>query len=78
VPYAALRERSVSYASYTALHNFVGTPAMSVPLYWNEAGLPIGSQFSAARGGEKTLFELAYQLEAAQPWANKYPPVFAG
>ncbi len=78
VPYATLRERSVSYASYTALHNFAGTPAMSVPLYWNDAGLPIGSQFSAARGGEKTLFERAYQLEAAQPWANKYPPVFAG
>ncbi len=77
VPFATLRERSASYASYTALHNFAGTPAMSVPLYWNEAGLPIGSQFSAARGGEKTLFELAYELETAQPWANKYPPVFA-
>ncbi|OPF92778.1 Putative amidase AmiC [Rhodopseudomonas palustris] len=78
IPYATLRERSLAYASYTALHNFAGTPAMSVPLFWNDAGLPIGSQFSAARGGEKTLLELAYQLEAAQPWAAKYPPVFAG
>jgi len=78
VPYATLRQRSASYASYTALHNFAGTPAMSVPLYWNDAGLPIGSQFSAGRGGEKILFELAYQLESAQPWANRFPPVFAG
>lgn len=76
VPYATLRERSVSYASYTALHNFAGTPAMSVPLYWSDAGLPIGSQFSAGRGNEQTLFELAYQLEAAQPWSGKYPPYF--
>ena len=78
VAYATLRQRSASYASYTALHNFAGTPAMSVPLYWNDAGLPIGSQFSAGRGGEKILFELAYQLESAQPWANRFPPVFAG
>ncbi len=78
VPYATLRQRSASYASYTALHNFAGTPAMSVPLYWDDPGLPIGSQFSAGRGGEKILFELAYQLESAQPWANRFPPVFAG
>lgn len=77
VPYATLRERALSYASYTALHNFAGTPAMSVPLFWNEAGLPIGSQFAAKRGGEKLLLELAFQLEIAQPWANKYPPIFA-
>lgn len=77
VPYATLRERSLGYAAYTAFHNFAGTPAMSVPLFWNDASLPIGSQFSAARGGERVLLELAYQLEAAQPWANKYPPVFA-
>jgi hypothetical protein len=28
-------------------------------------------------GGEKTPFQLAYQLEAAQPWARRYPPGFA-
>ena len=67
VPFATLRERSMGYVSYTSFHNFVGTPAMSVPLDWNQAGLPIGSQFSAARGGERTLFELAYELEAANP-----------
>jgi len=78
VPFATLRERSMSYVSYTACHNFVGTPAMSVPLDWNKAGLPIGSQLSVARGGERTLFELAYELEAAEPWAHKHPPVFAG
>lgn len=77
-PFETLLQRVLRYTSYTSLHNFVGTPAMSVPLTWNDGGLPIGSQFSTGRGGERTLFHLAYELEAARPWATRYPPVFAG
>lgn len=77
VPFDTLYDRVVSYVSYTPLHNAVGTPAMSVPLSWNGEGLPIGTQFAAPVGGEKVLFELAYELEQARPWANKYAPVFA-
>lgn len=58
-------------------HNGCGTPAMSVPLYWTPDGLPIGSQFAAWRGGETTLLQLTYELEAARPWATRRPPVFA-
>jgi amidase len=78
VPFDTLYERVVSYVSYTPLHNAAGTPAMSVPLSWNAEGLPIGSQFAAPLGGEKVLFGLAYELEQARPWADKYAPVFAG
>ena len=78
VPFDTLYERTVEYVSYTPLHNVVGTPAMSVPLSWNEAGLPIGSQFAAPLGGEKVLYELAFELELARGWGNKYAPVFAG
>ena len=46
---------------------------MSVPLYWNQAGLPIGAQFIARFGDEATLFRLAAQLEEAQPWARRRP-----
>ena len=53
---------------FTQLANLTGQPAMSVPLYWTESGLPLGSQFIAPMGDEKTLFQLAYQLEQAQPW----------
>ena len=46
---------------------------MSVPLYWTESGLPLGTQFIAPLGDEKTLLQLAHQLEQAQPWFDKTP-----
>lgn len=57
--------------------NVSGQPAMSVPLYWNQDGLPIGVHFMGRFGDEATLFRLASQLEAAQPWAHRTPGVFA-
>jgi Asp-tRNA(Asn)/Glu-tRNA(Gln) amidotransferase A subunit family amidase len=58
---------------FTALFNFTGNPAMSLPLAWSEGGLPIGVQFAAPFGDEATLFRLAAQLEQAQPWADRRP-----
>jgi amidase len=66
-----------AFSPYTALHNEIGVPAMSVPLHWNVAGLPIGVMFAAAYGAEALLFSLAAQLEAARPWADRRPPVCA-
>lgn len=76
-PADELFERLVGFVDNTPLHNAVGAPAMSVPLQWTDAGLPVGSQFAARVGDERTLFELAYELGAAQPWADRRPPVFA-
>ena len=72
-----LRERLLEDLGYTPLHNIAGTPAMSVPLHWTRAGLPVGMQFAAWRGGEATLLALAYELEQARPWAQRRPPVWA-
>lgn len=73
-----LMARVMDEVAYTPLHNACGTPAMSIPLYWTQSGLPIGSQFAAWRGGEATLLQLAFELEAARPWAKRRPAVFAG
>lgn len=64
-----------AFAPYTQPFNVTGQPAMSVPLYWNAAGLPIGMHFVGRYGDEATLFRLAAQLEAAHPWQQRVPPV---
>lgn len=59
--------------AFTAPFNTTGNPAMSVPLHWSAAGLPVGVHFVAPFGDETTLFRLAAQLEAAQPWGERRP-----
>ena len=65
------------YMPATAMFNMSGQPAMSVPLAWNKAGLPLGMMFSAKLGDEGSLFRLASQLEQERPWKDKLPPVGA-
>ena len=62
-------------AGYTAVHNPAMVPAMSVHLQVHPEGWPIGMHFAAPRGGERTLLELAYELEEAAPWRDRLPPV---
>ena len=70
-------QRADAFAPFTALFNITGQPAMSVPLFWNKASLPIGVHFVGRFGDEATLFRLASQLEQARPWAERRPPVSA-
>lgn len=68
-----LANKTFDFMPYTPVFNVTGQPAMSVPLYWNEAGLPIGMHFVGRFGDEATLFRLAGQLERAQPWFDRAP-----
>ncbi len=77
VPFQDLQARLLTYVGYTPLHNVAGAPSMSVPLHWTADGLPVGVQLAGRAGGEAQLFQLAYQLEEAQPWAHRKPPVSA-
>jgi len=70
-------DRAIEYVPFTPLQNATGQPGMSVPLFWNSEGLPVGVHFAARFGEEDTLFRLAAQLEEACPWANKRPPISA-
>lgn len=69
---------AIPAGAFTAVFNATGQPAASLPLYWSDAGLPIGVQLVAAYGREDLILRAAAQLERARPWAGRRPPVFAG
>ncbi|HEX2087473.1 MAG TPA: amidase family protein, partial [Solirubrobacteraceae bacterium] len=64
-------------AIFTSGLNMTGQPAISLPLHVNEDGLPIGVQLVAPYGREDVLLRVAAQVEQAQPWAERRPPVYA-
>jgi amidase len=69
--------RDAEFCAFTPIANMTGQPAISLPLFWNEDGLPIGVQCTAAFGAEEVLFDLAGELERARPWAARRPPISA-
>jgi amidase len=75
--FGTVMDRVLTFVAYTAPMNAAGAASMSVPLAWSPSGLPIGAMFSARKGDDALLFELALELEAARPWARRVPPVAA-
>ncbi|MFJ9850789.1 amidase [Streptomyces sp. NPDC101150] len=65
-----------AYTPFTALYNATGQPAVSLPLHWNAAGLPIGVMLGGRYGAEATLISLSAQLERARPWAGRKPSLW--
>jgi len=67
-------ERALDFVADTPLANLTGEPAMSVPLYRCNGGLPVGAHFTGKFGDEATLLALAAELESARPWNTTLPP----
>jgi amidase len=65
--------RSGEFTPYTAIFNVTGQPAVSLPLFHGEDGLPLAVQLAGRPAGEGELLSLAAQLEAARPWADRRP-----
>ncbi|OBK88103.1 amidase [Mycolicibacter sinensis] len=71
----APQRRAGRFAAFTPPFNMSGQPAISLPLYRNADGLPIGIQLAADYAREDILIRVASQLESAHPWSGAHPPV---
>jgi amidase len=69
--------RSGEFTPYTAVFNVTGQPAISLPLFHGDDGLPLGVQLAGRPADEATLLSLAAQLEAARFWADRRPELAA-
>jgi amidase len=67
--------RSDHFSPYTVLWNMTGQPAISLPLFHGDDGLPLGIQLVGPPAGEEILIALAAQLEEARPWRKKLSPI---
>ncbi len=69
--------RAGEMVTFTVPFNVTGQPAMSVPVHWNDAGLPIGVQLVSAFGREDVLIRVGAQLEEQVRWSERRPAVCA-
>jgi amidase len=69
--------RTLQHSMFTLPFNITGQPAISLPLHWSSAGLPIGIQLVAAMGREDLLLSVAAELERSAPWKERRPLVHA-
>lgn len=64
---------TVASVCFAGFANVTGLPSLSLPLYWTEQGLPVGTMLTGGPFDEATLIRLGAQLEAARPWAERLP-----
>ena len=60
------------------MFNVTGQPAIALPLYQSDDGIPVAVQLAARPASEEVLISLATQLEQAVPWAQRRPEVATG
>jgi aspartyl-tRNA(Asn)/glutamyl-tRNA(Gln) amidotransferase subunit A len=57
--------------------NVIGIPALSVPVGFDHAGLPIGMQLFGRPFGEAALFQIGDAYQAATSWHERHPELAA-
>ncbi len=65
--------KAAVFTPFTPVWNITGQPAISLPLFQGDDGLPLNVQVVAPPLGEGMLLALAAQLEQAQPWTDRHP-----
>jgi amidase len=68
---------TIASVCFTAFGNVTGLPAISLPLYWNADGIPVGTMLTGGPFEEARLIRIGAQLEAARPWAERLAPAVA-
>jgi amidase len=63
------------FTPFTPIFNLTGQPAISLPGGFGSDGLPLSVQLVGRPGAEHVLYSLAGQIEQAQPWADRRPPL---
>ncbi|WP_239377504.1 amidase [Frankia sp. Cj5] len=69
-------DRMTAFMPYTPLYNITGLPAVTVPVHWNDQGLPIGVMLGGRYGDEATLTALAAQLQSAAGQLGRRPEIW--
>jgi amidase len=72
-PHEELAEAFFDYTGFTPIQNITGEPSISLPVYATAEGIPVGAMLSAAQGGDDLVLRLAAEIEAAAPWADRWP-----
>jgi amidase len=73
--YQRTQSASAAACPYAWPWNVLGWPGVNVPAGLSSNGLPIGAQLLGHDSDEATLISLAAQLEAAEGWPDRRPPV---
>ncbi|HEX2070201.1 MAG TPA: amidase [Thermoleophilaceae bacterium] len=66
-------QRAAEFTPYTPMFNLTGQPAVSVPLFQGDDGLPTAAQIVGPQAGEALLLQVSRQLEEIAPWADRFP-----
>ena len=62
------------YTPFTSFVNVCGLPAITLPVWQTDAGIPMGVQLIGRPGGEATLLAIGAQLERRIHWERRHPP----